>query len=181
MKKSIFILLFFAIIAQSFGQKYYTKTGTLNFEGSVEAFEPVKASNETTTAILDLSTGKIAVLGLVKGFRFRNALMEEHFNENYMESDKNPKATFNGVVDGFSVADLDTEKEYTVTGDLTLHGETKKITTKIYIGKNGDVISVKTNFSVIPADYDIDIPSVVREKISDNIKITANFDLKKRS
>lgn len=181
MKKSIFFFLFFAVIAQSFGQKYYTKTGTLNFEGSVEAFEPVKASNENTTAILDVSTGKIAVLGLVKGFRFRNALMEEHFNENYMESDTYPKATFDGVVNGFSIDDIDSEKEYTTEGDLTIHGKTKKVTATIYIVKDGDTVTVKTNFAVTPADFDIDIPSVVSEKISDNINIIADFQLKKRS
>ena len=181
MKKSIYFLLFFAVIAQSFGQKFYTKTGTLNFEGAVEAFEPVRASNKTTTAILDIGTGKIAVLGLVKGFRFKNALMEEHFNENYMESDTYPKATFNGIVDGFSITNLNTEKEYTVSGDLNIHGKTKKITTKISIGKEGEVILIKTNFAVTPADFDIDIPSVVREKISDNITIVAEFDLKERS
>ena len=180
MKKLMILLLFFGFMAQSFGQKYYTKTGKLDFEGSVEAFEPVKASNETTTAILDVSSGKIAVLGLVKGFRFRNALMEEHFNENYMESDTYPKATFNGVVNGFSITEIDSKKEYTVEGDLTIHGKTKKVSTTIIIVKNGDTIEVSTNFSVAPGDFDIEIPSVVREKISGTIKIAANFSLVKR-
>lgn len=180
MKKAVLFLLFFGFIAQSFGQKYYTKTGTLDFEGSVEAFEPVKASNTTTTAILDVSTGKIAVLGLIKGFRFRNALMEEHFNENYMDSDKFPKATFNGAIAGFSINDINSEKEYTVEGDLTIHGKTQKVTTKIYLVKNGDAIDVKTNFSVSPEDFDIKIPNIVKEKISETIKIAANFNLQKR-
>ncbi len=180
MKKAILSLLFCAIVAQSFGQKYYTKTGTLDFEGSVEAFEPVKASNKTTTAILEVGTGKIAVLGLVKGFRFRNALMEEHFNENYMDSNTYPKATFNGVVKDFSIDDISSEKEYTVEGDLTIHGKTKKVVASIYIVKNGNAIDAKTNFSVTPADFDIEIPGVVREKISDKINIIANFHLEKR-
>lgn len=180
MKKVILTLLFFAVVAQSYGQKYYTKTGTLDFEGSVEAFEPVKASNKTTTAILEVASGKIAVLGLIKGFRFKNALMEEHFNENYMDSNKYPKATFNGVVKDFSIDDISSEKEYTVEGDLTIHGKTKKVVTSIFIVKNGDAIDVKTNFSVSPAEFDIDIPGVVREKISDNIKISADFHLEKR-
>ena len=180
MKKLIVFLVFFGCIAQSFGQKYYTKTGTLDFEGSVEAFEPVKASNKTTTAILDVSTGKIAVLGLVKGFRFKNALMEEHFNENYMDSDTYPKATFNGLVNGFSIDNIDSEKEYTVEGDLTIHGKTKKVTATIVIVKNGDTIDATTNFSVSPEEFDIDIPSVVSEKISDTITIAASFNLIKR-
>ncbi|WP_299763710.1 YceI family protein [uncultured Dokdonia sp.] len=180
MKKLIVFLVFFGCIAQSFGQKYFTKTGTLNFEGSVEAFEPVKASNKTTTAILDVSTGKLAVLGLVKGFRFKNALMEEHFNENYMESDTYPKATFTGMIDGFSIEDISTKKEYTVEGDLTIHGKTKKVTATVFIVENKGTIDVATNFSVAPGDFDIEIPSVVSEKISDTINISASFNLVKR-
>ena len=180
MKKAIIIVVIFGFITQSFGQKYYTKTGTLDFEGSVEAFEPVKASNKTTTAILDVSTGKIAVLGLIKGFRFKNALMEEHFNENYMDSDKFPKTTFNGTIVDFSLDDISSEKEYTVEGDLTIHGKTQKITTKIYIVNTGDSIDLRTDFITAPEDFDIDIPSIVEEKISETIKVKASFSLQKR-
>ncbi len=180
MKKTIFLLLFFVVITQSFGQKYYTKTGILDFEASVEAFEPVKASSNTTTAILEVSTGKIAILGLVKGFRFRNALMEEHFNENYMESNKYPNATFKGVLNDFSIKDISSEKEYTVEGDLTIHGKTEMVVITIVIVKNGDTIDLKTDFTVSPEDFDIDIPNVVSEKISDKINIIASFNLKRR-
>ena len=68
-------------------EKYLTKSGVLNFEASVEYFEEIKATNTNVTAILNTSNGQFAALALVKGFRFKNALMEEHFNENYAESD----------------------------------------------------------------------------------------------
>ena len=74
--------------------KYLTKSGLLNFEASVEAFEEIKATNNNVTAILNTENGQFAALALVKGFRFKNALMEEHFNENYAESDEHPKAIF---------------------------------------------------------------------------------------
>ncbi len=180
MKKMILLLVLCMITCQSFGQKYFTKTGTLNFEASVPAFEPVKASHSTTTAILDIATGKIAVLALVKGFRFKNALMEEHFNENYMDSDTYPKATFNGIIDGFSIDDLDVAKDYTVRGELNIHGKTKKIETTLTLAQVDDRLTLQTSFTAIPADFNIEIPGIVKEKISDKIRVSGNFELVKR-
>lgn len=180
MKKVIFLFLCVGMVCQSFGQKYFTKTGTLNFEASVPAFEPVKAENSTTTSILDISTGKVAVLALIKGFRFKNALMEEHFNENYIESDKYPKATFNGTIKDFSIGNLDSKKEFTASGDLTIHGKTKAIDVTIMLIKKDDTFLLETQFSVAPGDFDIDIPGVVKEKISDKINISGSFELIKR-
>ena len=180
MKKIIFLLVCVSITSQSFGQKYFTKTGVLNFEASVPAFEPVKASSSTTTAILDVSTGKLAVLALIKGFRFKNALMEEHFNENYMESDKHPKATFNGSIKDFSLDDLSSKQEFSVSGDLTIHGKTKAIDITITLTKDGDAFLLETQFSAVPGDFNIDIPGVVKEKISDKINISGSFKLIKR-
>lgn len=180
MKKILFLLFCITVAYQSFGQKYFTKTGTLNFEASVPAFEPVKASNSTTTAILDVSTGKLAVLALVKGFRFKNALMEEHFNENYIESDTYPKATFNGAITNFSIDSIGNEKEFNATGDLTVHGKTQNVDVTVTIAKDGDNYILKTQFSVAPGDFGIKIPGVVKEKISDQINIEGNFELVKR-
>ena len=99
------LFLFIGILPVS-AQKYATKTGSLKFEASVESFEEVAAENKNTSAILESSTGEIAVLTLMKGFRFKIALMEEHFNENYVESDKFPKATFKGKVEDFDASKL---------------------------------------------------------------------------
>ncbi len=98
MKKAItyifIVLISSTLIAQS---KYYTKSGSIDFEASVPSFEEVKAKNNTVTSILNTETGEIAALALVKGFRFKVALMEEHFNENYAETHKFPKATFRNL------------------------------------------------------------------------------------
>ena len=104
--------------------KYLTKTGIVNFEASVPAFEEIKASNKTTTAIINTDNGEFAALVLVKGFRFKNALMEEHFNENYAESDDYPKATFKGVINNFSMRDLDKTANLKFNGSITFHGKT---------------------------------------------------------
>lgn len=168
------------ISAAFYGQKYSTRNGNLKFEASMPAFEEVAAENKSASAALDASKGELAVLALVKGFRFKVALMEEHFNENYIESDKYPKATFKGKIDGLDVSKLTSEaKAYTITGDLTLHGKTKKITDSAKISKSGDAIIIIGNFTVKPADFDIEIPKVVSNKVSDKVQVAYNLSLAK--
>lgn len=176
------LLVFVGIIfcTQGYAQKYYTKTGTIDFEASVPAFEPVKASHKTVTALLDTNSGEIAILALIKGFRFRNALMEEHFNENYIESDTYPKAVFKGIIEDFSKENLKDEMSLTVKGTLTLHGNSKEVEAVITTKKVDNAFVLQTTFSVAPGDFDIEIPSIVSEKISDRILITADFNLVKK-
>ena len=94
------------VVAQ---EKYSTKNGTIVFEASVPSFEEVKAKNENVSAILNVETGDFASLVLINGFRFKVALMEEHFNENYMESSKFPKAILKGKLKDFSTSKLSEE------------------------------------------------------------------------
>ncbi|MFB3388317.1 YceI family protein [Flavobacterium sp. LAR06] len=180
MKKIIVLLFLFVGIVNVSAQKYMTKTGSLKFEASVESFEEIAAENKNTSAILDATTGEIAVLTLMKGFRFKVALMEEHFNENYIESDKFPKATFKGKVEDFDAAKLSSASGiFKISGDLTLHGKTKKVTTNAKISKSGDKITVTGNFDVKPEDFDIEIPKLVSKKVADKVKITFNLLLTK--
>lgn len=170
-------LLLSAVI---YGQKYSTRSGNLKFEASMPSFEEVAAENKTASAVLEPIKGDLAVLALMKGFRFKVALMEEHFNENYVESDKYPKATFTGKVEGLDVSKLTSEpKTYPISGDLTLHGKTKKITDNAKISKNGDKIVIVGAFTVKPAEFNIEIPKLVSGKISDKVEITYNLALAK--
>ena len=180
MKKIIVMLFLFVGILNVSAQKYATKTGSLKFEATVDAVEEIAAENKNTSAILESATGDIAVLTLMKGFRFKVALMEEHFNENYVESDKFPKATFKGKVEEFDASKLSaTAKAFKISGDLTLHGKTKKIIANAKISKSGDKITVTGNFDVKPEDFDIEIPKIVSKKISDKIKVNFNLSLAK--
>lgn len=176
----IFVTLLFLATSCLYAQKYSTKTGVVKFEASVPSFEEVAGENKTVSAALDTGTGDIAVLALMKGFRFKVALMEEHFNENYVESDKYPKATFKGKVEGLDLAKVTAAGgNYTISGDLTLHGKTKKITDTAKISKSGDKIVVSGAFEVKPGDFDIEIPSVVSKKVADKISITYSLTLAK--
>jgi len=168
------------ISAAFYGQKYSTRNGNLKFEATVPSFEEVAGENKSASAVLDAPKGDIAVLALMKGFRFKVALMEEHFNENYVESDKFPKATFKGKIEGLDVTKLSAEaKTFNITGDLTLHGKTKKVTDAAKISKSGDNIIITGNFIVKPADFDIEIPKVVSNKVSDKVTVAYNLSLAK--
>lgn len=180
MKKIIVVLFLFVGILQVSAQKYATKTGSLKFEATVDAVEEIAAENKNTSAILESSTGDIAVLTLMKGFRFKVALMEEHFNENYVESDKFPKATFKGKVEDFDASKLSaTAKAFKISGDLTLHGKTQKVTVNAKISKSGDKITITGNFDIKAQDFAIEIPKLVSNKVSDKIKVSFNLLLAK--
>lgn len=177
MKKFLLTLLLLSSIF-GFAQKMMTRNGVVKFEASVPTFEEIAATNATTSFVLDQSTGDIAALVLIKSFKFKSPLMEEHFNENYMESDKYPKASFKGKLIGFDAAKLSTSKTaYDAEGDLTIHNVTKKVKTKVFLQKKDNNIIFTGNFDVKPQDFNIDIPSLVKKKISENVSIDMNFNL----
>lgn len=179
MKKTILIAYLLCMTLLGFSQeKKSTKTGEITFEASVPSFEEVKATNKGVSCILNTQTGEIASLALVKGFRFKVALMEEHFNENYIESSKYPKAIFKGKIENFDVSKL-TEKEqkFTINGTLELHGKTKNIVSIALIKKSGNTIIIDNTFTVKPEDFDIKIPSVVSQKVAKTVDVSCHFSL----
>lgn len=179
MKKIAVLVLVVLFSFTPIQEKKITKTGTITFEASVPSFEEVKGKNTAVTCVLNTTNGEIAALALMKGFRFKVALMEEHFNENYIESSKFPKATFKGKIEDFDVSKItESSKEYTIKGKLELHGKSKDITSLAKIKKMGSDIEIKTNFSVNVSDFDIEIPSVVSKKVAKKVTIACNFLLK---
>jgi len=183
MKKTIIALLCVLCVFNFMDaqEKFITKTGDINFEASVPSFEEVNAKNENVSAILK-STGEFASLALMKGFRFKVALMEEHFNENYAETSKFPKTTFRGNIEDFDISQLtENDKTYTVKGVITMHGVDKTIEVPASLKKIEDTVFLSTMFVLKPGDFDIEIPSVVSSKIAEEINVSANFELKIKS
>lgn len=178
--KKVFLVVTFLAATIGFAQdKMITKTGKITFEASVPAFEEVKGKNDGVTCVLNAKTGEIASLALMKGFRFKLALMEEHFNENYVESDTYPKSTFKGKIEGFDVTALSaTVKDYTIKGKLELHGKTKEISVPAKIRRTDSGIEILCNFTVNASDYDIAIPSVVKSKVSNKVTVKTEFTVK---
>ncbi len=161
-----------------FAQKMITRTGEVKFEASVPAFEEVAAKNNSVSCILDESNGDLAALVLIKGFKFKVPLMEEHFNENYMESSQYPKATFKGKILGFDASKLTTSKVmYDLEGDLMIHGVTKKIKTKIALAQASGKVTVVGTLLLKAGDFKIEVPNLVKSKISESIKVMLNFTL----
>jgi polyisoprenoid-binding protein YceI len=178
MKEIILSALFILAGNLVFSQKMMTRTGEVKFEASMPAFEEIAATNKTASCILDKATGDFVALTLIKSFKFKAPLMEEHFNENYMESSQYPKATFKGKILNFDATKLSaTKTTYDLEGDLTIHGVTKKVKTKINLTLSGAKILATNTISVKPQDYKIEIPSLVKGKIAENVKVSMNFIL----
>ena len=172
----IFAILTLMISAQALmAQKLIAKAGHIGFY-SYTPVEDIEAHNRQVVSILDPSNGSLQFSLLIKSFEFEKKLMQEHFNENYMESDTYPKATFSGIISNFSTVDIGTDGSYDVdvTGDLTIHGVTKKINTKGTIHIKNKVVSATAKFIVAPSDYAISIPSLVEKNIAKEIEVNVN-------
>ena len=172
------LLLYTLIFSQQvlFSQQFYTDKGVTKFDGSKAAFEPIKASNNNTVSIIDSSDGQIAAVILISEFDFRLGLMQEHFNENYLESNVYPKSTFEGQIKNFSLEELNQDfKEHEIKGVLTIKGVNNNITTKAKIRKLDEKIELTSGFSVMLSDYKVKIPKIVFKKIDEEVKINLNF------
>ena len=125
------------------------------------------------TAVLDTKSGALQFSLLMKGFTFEKALMEEHFNENYVESEKFPKSEFKGVVNNNAEINYSKDGTYTakVKGSLTIHGITKQVETSGKIIMKDGKPTLKASFSVVLADYGVSVPTVVADKVSKNATI----------
>ncbi|MET1257753.1 YceI family protein [Flagellimonas sp. DF-77] len=161
--------------------KFIDKTGSITFEASEKLFQEVKATTGSATAILDVATNQIAALALVKGFRFKNSLMQEHFNENYIESDTYPKAIFKGELLDTDLNGLDASpKTARIKGTLELHGVTHELDDTMNIHRIEDTIFIEGEFRVTPQDFAIEIPKIVRNKIAKEVLVAVNFKLLKK-
>ena len=170
MKKITLILLFSALTTAFSQEKFETNNGTIRFEASVPLFEEVKAKNEEVLCILDPKTSTISCVVLMKRFRFKMNLMETHFNENYIESNRYPKAIFKGKIEKFDLKDIDAVgKEYQIRGKLHIHGKSKMIVILAKLKKANQGIEFTANFALNTDDFRIEIPSIVRSKISKNV------------
>jgi hypothetical protein len=173
------IIVIFFVLLTGFtvdGQKYMTKNGFIGIY-SITPMEEIKADNNQVAAALDTGTGDMVFQVLIKAFHFPRALMEEHFNENYMESDKYPKSTLKGKITNLSSVSFAKNGTYEVTveGDLTIHNVTKKVSIKGTIEVVTGGINASSKFNIVPEDYNITIPGVVRDKINKNLEVTVSM------
>lgn len=176
MKKIILIASAFFLINASFAQKrYFTKTGNVSFNAGT-AIEDIDGINKSTTCVFDAATGDLQFAILVKGFEFKSALMMEHFNENYMESDKYPKSLFTGKITNIDKINFQKDGSYPVTvkGELQIHGVKKDVEITGIFKVVGESVLAIAEFNVLLEDYKIEIPGLVKDKISKTVKIQVN-------
>ena len=179
MKKIIAICgLLFVFCSYSQAQRYFTREGEVKFF-SEAPLENIKATNNKVLCIIDLEKGQVAVDMLIKSFEFPKKLMQEHFNENYMESDRYPKANYKGNFEVPKRLQNMEEGEYLipVIGQITIHGVKQKLDAPVnFIVKEGKVF---TNFEFVikVEDHKIKIPNLVVDNIAEEILVSASFQL----
>lgn len=178
MKHLFFILLFFVASNMVFAQKYITRNGYIRFYSHTPV-EDIEGKNNAATSIIDIATGDMVFKALMKSFNFQKALMQEHFNEKYVESEKYPNAELKAKIKNWNPDQLKTGKpiEVLIEGDLTMHGVTKKISEKgtLELRSDGKLIA-KSKFLVKPEDYKIQIPSLVRNSIAETMEVTVEAE-----
>ena len=181
MTKKNLILSFVIMLTASvsFAQdKFFTKTGKIDFFSSAP-LEDIEAKNKTVTAVIDSKSGAMQFSVQMKGFEFQKKLMQQHFNENYVESDKFPKGEFKGSIINNSDVNYTKDGSYTakVKGKLTIHGITKDVETTGTVKVDGGKLDIASSFNILLSDYEIKIPAIVKDKISNSIKITVDCKL----
>ena len=181
MKKSILFFSFFLMLGSglSFGQTLYrTSVGEVSFFSKTPALD-IEALNNKAGAILNPSTRDFAIQMKITDFQFPNKLMQEHFNENYLESEKFPTAKFAGKIT--EEVDLSKLGTYPVTaiGNMTIHGVTKPVTVKGTIVASATQLGVTFAFTVRTEDYKIEVPTLVFNKIAEVIEVSGKLTLVK--
>lgn len=170
-------MIFYALAGFS-QNRYFTKNGQITFAAGT-ALEDIDGTNKSTSSVYDVNTGQIEFAVLIKGFEFKRALMQEHFNENYLESDKYPRAVFRGKVIDAGQFNFKKDGSYPVTvkGTLEMHGVKKEITVPAAIKVAGTAVNASAAFEILLSDFNITIPGLVKDKISKsvNVRIECNY------
>jgi len=176
MKKITFLFLFFYSFQVLAQERLSTTTGVIHFEASVPLFEEVKAINQAVNCSVELKTSEINCTILIKQFQFKRDLMRTHFNDNYIESHRYPKATFIGRIDKFDYKLLaEVAIEYQIKGIIKLHGKSKPLICKASLKKVTKGMEINSSFDLNTDDFNIQIPSIVANKISKQVHTTLNL------
>ncbi|UOQ69484.1 YceI family protein [Hymenobacter volaticus] len=161
------LVLWLLCVPKAHAQKYLTRDGVVTFF-STSILEDIEARTEQVAALVDLNSNQVAFTIPIKSFQFKRTLMQEHFNENYMESGRFPKSSFSGRILDLNMEALQKggSQRVTVEGDITIHGVTKHVQVPGALELQKGSLLVHAYFSVAPADYNIEIPLLVRENIA---------------
>ncbi|MCE7991790.1 MAG: YceI family protein [Roseivirga sp.] len=177
MKIFLVLALSLSFLSVNAQDRYLTRSGHIKFF-STAPLEDIEANNYKVLCIVDLSKGQIAADMLIKAFEFEKKLMQEHFNENYMESGKYPKSTFKGnfEVPAGLKSMTDGTYELAVDGELSVHGVKKPLSTTATLTVAGGKLTGAVKFGVKVKDHKIKIPKVVVRNIAEEVEVTGEFE-----
>ncbi len=172
--RRLFVLLLMCVAGTAQAQLFATQNGEISFY-SKTPMEDIDAVNKQVGSIINSANNEVAVQMRVTNFVFPNKLMQEHFNENYLETDKFPSATFKGKIK--EAVDLKVPGTYAVTaaGQATIHGVTRPVELRGTIVSTGKSLSLQCAFDIRLDEYKIDIPKIVFAKIAEIIKVKGNI------
>ncbi len=178
MKQFFVLAILLLMVSNTYAQKLFTRSAKVQFN-SATSMEKIEAKHSSGSCVLDPVTGKMEWKVLIKGFKFEKALMEEHFNENYLESTKFPSAGFKGEMVNLSAVNFAQNGTYKVNvkGQMTIHGVVRDIETTGNVIVTGGKVRLAAAFTVKCADYGISIPSVVAGNIAEQITVQVDADL----
>jgi polyisoprenoid-binding protein YceI len=176
-KQFIFSMLLMLSMHCSIAQNklFTTNTGTISFDAGT-GVEDIKATSKAAVSVLKPSTGDLQMQVTITTFEFKSQLMEDHFNENYMESEKYPKSTFKGTITNMNTVNMNKPGNYAVKvkGTLEMHGVAKEVETTGTLNVTAENVTAIADFTIALKDYNINIPGAVTEKLSKTCKISVN-------
>jgi hypothetical protein len=176
MIKYLVILLLISVSVKSNGQKFSAEKGQISFFSDA-AIEDIEAVNSIVGSLFNASTGDIVYILKIRDFNFQKALMKEHFNEKYMESEKFPKATFQGKITGFDITAKGVQN-VKATGKLSIHGVTRDISVPGTVENINGKLQLKSKFMLKLADYNITIPTIIWQNIAEEVEVRIDFTYK---
>lgn len=174
--------LLFGFYLTGSAQLYFTKNGYISFFSSTP-MEDIKASNNQVISIINTSTGEIQFSLLNNAFHFKKALMEEHFNEDYIESAKYPKSVFKGTISNLKDINLGKDGIYNiaVSGNISIHGVTRAVSVPGKLTVKGGALSASSTFKIKLKDHNISIPAAVKNNIAETVELTVNCNYEKKN
>ena len=176
----IILLVLFVIIPVSAKDIYFTRSGDVSFF-SWTPIEDIKAKNNQVTCVLDMETGETSFRIPIRGFVFKNGLMQEHFNENYLESEKYPNAIFNGKIEDWKDFSITSKpQKVIIAGEMTIHGVTNSIKEPGLIYLDKQKVNGEATFKIMLVDYDVKIPKKKKKNIAESVEIKMNLELNKK-
>jgi YceI-like domain len=176
---STIILLLFTLFVQA--QTYKTRDGNIYFNPNKDqAKKDYEALSKEATSVFKVETAEVALLVPMKSFHFNNALLEEHFNENYLHSNKYPNGTYKGKLIGFDKSMLAKDGTYKLSseGKVEMHGVTKDFKAPVTMTVKGGAVTFNCLFKVKAGDYNIAVPDLVKPKLADETPLNATITFK---